>query len=188
MADGHPIPSDPRRVPTHTIRPLDPASDKEIEWVARGMRRTLIEVEGEATGTALYTMEWLRQRVRWHLDPAKCRAQVLVAQGLAAQGERGELAGYTLVREEIDEHGRRFGLFSTTFVEPACRRAGLAARLLQAGEQWMIAQALPESATWTSASNAKLIGLYRRHGYAQVATHVHEVTATRMVRLARPLR
>lgn len=49
------------------IRALDPGSEAEIDLVAQRMRRTLIDVEGEETGTALYTMEWLRDQVRFHL-------------------------------------------------------------------------------------------------------------------------
>ena len=51
----------------------------------------------------------------------------------------------------------------------------------------MVSRGLPEAATWTSSTNAKLIGLCGKHGYAITARHVHEVTGTVMVRLAKPL-
>ena len=62
-----------------TIRPINAANDAEIDWVAAGMRQTLIEVEGEVRGADLYSMDWLRARVRWHLDKNQSTAAVLVA-------------------------------------------------------------------------------------------------------------
>src|SRR5437762_9348922 len=56
----------------YRIRPVDPTSESELELAARRMRLTLNEVLGEEAGTALYSMEWLRQRVLWHLNPANC--------------------------------------------------------------------------------------------------------------------
>lgn len=50
------------------IREIDPILINEIELVATRMRQTLVEVLGPEKGTALYTMEWLLERVRWHLD------------------------------------------------------------------------------------------------------------------------
>ena len=164
------------------IRDIDPASEAEVDLVARRMRQTLVEVEGEETGTALYTMQWLRDRVRWHLDPANTTGRVFLAEGPG-----GRVLGHAIVRIESDESGRRFGLFSTLFVDPASRKQAVGTRLLRHGEDWMAAHALPEAATWTSSTNAKLIGLCGRHGYAITARHVHEVTGTIMVRLAKPL-
>ena len=165
------------------LRPVDPRCDADIEWVAQGMRQTLIEVEGEAVGTALYDMDWLRARVRWHLDPAQCAGAVLLAEDVD-----GHIVGHTLLRiEPADAEWPRHGLFSTTFVAPAARRGGIATQLLQAGEDWMRARRLPEAATWTSATNAKLIALFAGHHYVITARHVHEVTQTEMVRLSRVL-
>ena len=166
----------------HSIRAIDPASDAEINLVAQRMRLTLIEVEGEAAGTALYTMDWLRERVRWHLDPALVIAQVFLAIDVG-----GVIVGHTIVRVETDGDGGRFGLFSTTYVQPESRKDGIANALLLHGEQWMRALGLPSAATWTSASNIKLIGLYAKHRYAITERHVHEVTGTAMVKLARTL-
>ena len=167
-------------VPPLDIRPIDPGSQAEVDLVAHRMRLTLIEVEGEATGTALYTIDWLRDRVRFHLDGAQCTGTVLLAEGRA-----GEVVGHTILRREQHEDGRAFGLVATTYVDPAWRRRGIAERLLDAGEAWFRGQGLAEFATWTSATNAPLVGLYRRHGYEITAEHIHDVTATRMVRLTR---
>jgi GNAT superfamily N-acetyltransferase len=171
---GHPA--------SYRIRDIDPGSDAEIEWVAHGMRQTLIEVEGEETGTALYTMDWLRARVRWHLDPAQSTARVFVALD-----REGRIVGHSIVRGETEADGKPYGLFSTTYVEPESRRSALASSLLQHGERWMREQKLPEAATWTSASNVKLHNLYTKHGYAITAHHTHEQTQTPRVRLAKRL-
>lgn len=129
-----------------TLRPINPTSDAEINLVAQRMRLTLIEVEGEAVGTALYPLDWLRERVRWHLDPARARAQVCLAIDPA-----GDIVGHMIVRVEADDDGGRFGLFSTTYVRPESRQNGVASALLLHGEQWMCALGLPSAATWTSA-------------------------------------
>jgi GNAT superfamily N-acetyltransferase len=158
------------------------AADDErlIARVAEGMRATLIEVEGEAKGTALYTMDWLRERVHWHLTHP-C-ASVLLLRSLADE----RLAGYSIVRREV-EGSEAFGLVSTTYVWPTWRRQGLAQRLLEAGEAWMREQALQVACTWTSESNLPLISLYSRRGYVVQQWHRHETTGTPMICLRRSL-
>lgn len=146
------------------------------------MRQTLIEVEGEETGVSLYTMDWLRERVRWHLDPINTTAQIFLAERFD-----GAIVGHTIVRMEMDEQGQQYGLFSTTFVSPEARRHAVATMLLTHGEEWMLQHGLREAATWTSATNTKLIRLYHKHGYTVVAQHTHDVTLTRMVKLAKSL-
>lgn len=163
------------------IRAIDPASEHELDFVVDGMRRTLLEVEGEAGG-ALYSPEWLRERVRFHLDAARSTGAVFVA--VRADGA---LVGHTIVRVDSDEQAPRHGLFSTTWVVPEARRAGVAAQLLARGEQWMRDHALPAAATWTSATNAPLIALYARHGYAPTRSGPNDLTGTMMVRLGRAL-
>jgi GNAT superfamily N-acetyltransferase len=162
------------------IREIDPRNDAEIELVAARMRDTLIEVEGHEVGGALYTIEWLRERVRWHLNP-----QTAIAKIFLAIDADEEIIGHTIVRKEIDEHGNVHGLFSTTYVVPAARKTGTADKLLSSGERWMMEVGLPSAATWTSATNAKLIALYAKRGYVETAQHVHEVTGTVMVKLER---
>jgi GNAT superfamily N-acetyltransferase len=142
----------------------------------------LIEVEGEVTGNALYTLDWLRDRVRWHLDPGLSTAAVLLAEGTG-----GRVLGHTIVRRETDENGNTFGLVSTTYVDPDARRANIGQRLLHAGEQWFRELSLPISATWTSAQNAKLIRLYQKNDYRIVETQTHETTGTAMLKLEKRL-
>jgi GNAT superfamily N-acetyltransferase len=166
---------------TLIIRPIDPDSDTEFAFVADRMRQTLVEVEGEA-GRTLYTLDWLRDRVAFHLDPTRSTGAVFVAIGAG-----GELAGHTIVRAEHHPDGRRFGLFSTTWVEPPARRTGVADRLLEQGEGWMRAHSLTEAATWISSTNHKLIALYAKRGYSPSDSGPNDLTATVMVRLSRAL-
>ncbi|MFZ5479621.1 MAG: GNAT family N-acetyltransferase [Myxococcota bacterium] len=147
------------------IRPL--ASPAELDLVAARMRATLVEVLGEARGGSMYTMDWLRERARWHVD----HGAVLLAD------VDGAIAGHTIVREEPDG-----GLFSTTWVDPAWRRRAIGSALLLAGEGWMRARGLAAANTWTSSTNVPLIRLYERHGYAIVER------GEEMVRLSRSLR
>lgn len=154
-----------------TIRPLDPSSADEIALVARRMRATLVEVLGAERGDAMYDDAWLTARVRFHLDGADgCGAAVF----LAVDGSDAVL-GHCIVRVVHDDAGgaestedaadARFGLFSTTYVEPSARRRGVADALLTAGEAWMRARGLAEARTFTDASNAPLHALYVRRGY-----------------------
>jgi GNAT superfamily N-acetyltransferase len=155
---------------------MNPICESEIELVARRMRLTLNEVMGEETGTALYSMEWLRQRVLWHLNPATCTGQVFLAEA-----EDGRIVGHTIVRIDADDAGTPIGLFSTTYVVPEARRHAVASRLLLAGEAWLIGHGMATAVTVTSAANAKLINLYEKHGYAIVDVQED------MVRLGRAL-
>jgi GNAT superfamily N-acetyltransferase len=164
------------------IRAINPLSVAEIDLVAERMRATLIEVEGEETGTALYSMDWLRERVLWHLDATQVAARVLLAED-----NTWVILGHTIVRREFEQDGREYGLISTTYVLPESRRLGVAETLLRAGEEWMRYLGLGSSATWTSSTNLKLIRMYEKHGYRQTATNVHETTGTIMVKLERNL-
>jgi GNAT superfamily N-acetyltransferase len=162
------------------IRPIDRQAPDEIERVAERMRLTLVEVEGEEVGGSLYTLDWLRDRVRWHLDATACTGEVFVAE---VKGDG--IVGHTIVRIEADVMGQRFGLFSTTYVVPARRRHGVAAALLVHGEEWLRAHGVQSISTWTSATNTPLIALYARHGYAEAERGDHPTTGTVMVRLER---
>ena len=162
------------------IREIDSNSESEISLVARRMRATLVEVEGERVGTALYTMDWLHERVRWHLNNPEVRAKVLLAVHHA-----GEIIGHTIVRKEWDLSDQPFGLFSTIYVAPEFRRLGIANGLLKAGEDWFADQGLQSYATWTSSTNHRLIRLYEKNGYCITEQQRHEATNTLMVRLTK---
>lgn len=121
------------------------------------MRLTLVEVLGQERADEMFDHRELVERVRWHLDEP--RAEVFLAE------DAGEIVGHTIVRVECED-GREIGLFSTTYVDPAVRRSGVASLLLAAGTQWMQDMELTEAATYTDSDNAKLIEFYRRHGYS----------------------
>jgi GNAT superfamily N-acetyltransferase len=163
---------------TLRLRALDLDSGDDLEWVAQGMRATLIEVEGKAIGVSLYSLDWLRERVRWHLGREDA------AVWLALEGDA--ILGHSIVREESDG-GCRHGLVSTSYVKPEARRKGIARALLRHDEAWMQARNLGESRTWTGAFNRPLIGLYESQGYRIVERVQHAATGTPMVCLARDL-
>jgi GNAT superfamily N-acetyltransferase len=148
----------------HRIREIDHTSTREIDLIAQRMRLTLLEVLGEKTGGSMYTMDWLKQRVMFHLDPAQSTAQIFLAE------ECDEFFGHCIVRIDHDDSGKEIGLFSTTYVAPDFRRLGIADALLIRGEQWMIEHGMTEALTYTSDSNTKLINLYRKHGYEVTVT------------------
>lgn len=151
-----------------------------IDLVAQRMRATLVEVEGEQAGGGMYSIDWLRDRVRWHLDGRA--AAVVVAQDPA-----GAIVGHTIYRIETSADGTPFGLVSTTYVVPEARRLGVAQQLLEHAESWFRARGLPQCCTWTSSTNAPLIALYTRNGFALAERASNELTRTPMVRLAKQL-
>ena len=143
----------------YRIRPLDSRSEPEIQWVALRMRDTLVEVLGLEQGFSMYSLDWLRDRVCQHLDPARLNGEVFVVED-----ESGQIAGHTMVRPDLDGCDL-LGLFSTVYVEPAARRKSLAQQLLVQGESWMRSRALPQAATYTAQSNTPLHKLFQSHGY-----------------------
>ncbi|MBK7756285.1 MAG: GNAT family N-acetyltransferase [Deltaproteobacteria bacterium] len=158
------------------LRPLNPDDEAELQLVASRMRDTLMEVLGPAQGASMYTMEWLVDRVRWHLNPELCVGQVFVVED-----DAGRVVGHSIVRVEPEETGGRLGLISTTYVVPERRRAGLAEALLRAGEAWLIAHGATQLATNTSETNWPLLRLYQKAGY-QITDRAPEA---KMVQLSR---
>lgn len=163
------------------LRDLEPASQADVEWVARGMHLTLVEVEGAKGGEA-YPIARTRQRLSELLDPTRHVSHVFLA---VSQDDPSAIAGHTIVRINAMPDGRRYGLVSTTWVDPAYRRSGIADALLDRGEAWIRAQGMTEAATWTSATNLRLIRLYEKHGFA--LTETGENDGTMMVRLTKAL-
>lgn len=142
------------------VRPIVRGSEAEVALVAERMRATLVEVLGEKRGGTMYTPDWLRNRVRHHLDPQQCRGEVL----LYVTPEE-IIAGHAILRIEHDSEAGEFGLFSTLYVAPESRRRGVAARLIEAGEDWFQRQDLREIRTYTDEGNSPLIDLFSKHGY-----------------------
>jgi GNAT superfamily N-acetyltransferase len=148
------------------VRPLTRGEEENILLVASRMRQTLAEVLGEERGTGLYSLDWLRNRVLFHLDTG----QVLLAESA------GQVLGHCMLRVEGD-----IGLYATTFVRPESRRAGVAQALLSAGEVWLVAQGVQALATDTALENTKLIRLFESRGFKVVHT------TQEMLRLSRAL-
>jgi GNAT superfamily N-acetyltransferase len=162
------------------------------------MRDTLIEVEGEERGASMYSLDWLEQRVRWHLDATQTTARVMLAETDEPQDagpgpDTHRVAGHCIVRVEGRGAGQAspgdagFGLIVTTYVCPPARRSGLAAMFLHEAEQWFVAQGLSHCGTWTSATNTPLIALYQKAGYTQVDSGPNDLTGTAMVKLGKCL-
>lgn len=159
------------------VRPLRRDAADEIDLVAERMRLTLIEVLGPEVGADMYSMDWLRARVRWHLDPARCTGEVLIAE------IKGAIVGHTIIRLEPNPDGTLTGLFSTIYVAPETRRRGIADALVRHGEAWLTSLQMTTLGTSTSATNTALIALFERHGYAIV---LHD-PKLRMVHLSKSL-
>lgn len=143
-----------------SIRPIQTNKIEELELVAQRMRLTLIEVLGKEQGEAMYSLEWLLERACWHLNSEECVGQIYLSETVT-----GAITGHTIVRVEESEMDR-FGLFSTTYVDPDHRRGDIASALIRRGEEWMKAQGLQKAVTYTDKKNIKLIGLFEKFGYA----------------------
>ena len=165
------------------LRDLDVACEADLEWVANGMHLTLVEVEGEK-GRQAYPLTWARRRLQELLDPA--RRHTAHGYLAVAHDDSRRIVGHTILRINEMPDGRPYGLVSTTYVDPVHRRAGIADRLLERGEVWIRAQGMMEAATWTSATNVRLIRLYEKHGYAVTEQAPHN-DGTMMVRLTKAL-
>ncbi len=143
------------------IRELNPNSKEEIELVASRMRNTLIDVLGQEKAEAMYSMDWLRERVMWHLSAEK-EAKVLLA-------EADEVVGQAIIRIEIDDKKDRFGYFSTIYVAPEFRSQGIAKKLIQRVEAWCSEKKLPYIIYNTAHDNDRLIEILRKFSY-QIVT------------------
>ncbi len=165
-----------------TLRALDTNDERDLDWVSTGMHLTLAEVEGEK-GRLAYPPAWTRARLREMLDPARRHvARVWLA---VERDDPAAIVGHTIVRLNEMPDGRVYGLVSTTYVDPAHRRRGIADRLLAQGEDWIRAQGMREAATWTSVTNDRLIRLYEKHGYAITERTPND--GTMMVRLSKSM-
>lgn len=143
------------------VRPIAEDNEGDIRLVAMRMRATLVEVLGKERGEAMYSLEWLEARVRYHFDRNACEGEVL-----GAYNELNDLVGHTILRQEVGEDGAPFGLFSTIYVIPDARRSGAASQLIAAGEAWMAAHGLQVIRSYTDHNNEPLIQLFTKHGYA----------------------
>lgn len=144
------------------IREINPNSKEEIELVATRMRSTLIDVLGEEKGSSMYSMDWLRDRVKWHLNLGS-QAKVLLVENIAA-----EITAHAIVREENNPKGK-FGYFSTIYVAPESRDKGIAKTLINAVEIWCRQKNLPYMVYNTAENNHRLIELFKKFSFEIVA-------------------
>lgn len=142
------------------LRDLDPRSEAEVDLVARRMRQTLVEVLGAERGEAMYELDWLRERVRYHLGDARRAARVVLAE----QG--GSILGHAMARvEQSPDEGGTYGHFSTIFVEGEHRGRGVAGALIDEVERWLGDQGVPRITYDTGAHHHRVIGMFERRGY-----------------------
>jgi len=139
------------------IREIDPHSEVEINLVAQRMRQTLVEVLGKEKAESMYTMDWLIERVRWHLDSKNTDGRVFLSEDRG-----GKIVGQAIAR--ID-HGSSFGYFSTIFVEPAFRRNGIALSMMKHVEDWFLENKMPKIVYNTANNHFALISLFKSYGY-----------------------
>ncbi len=126
----------------------------------------------------MYSLAWLRERVRFHLDPLACQGHIL----LAFSGEK-DVVGHVILRLEGYQDGLVLGLVSTIYVAPASRRSGVAKRLIDRGEQWLKQHGAAILATDTDERNEPLRNLFQNRGYGVTFREPR----TRMVRLSKML-
>jgi len=164
----------PHQTPDFKIREIDPDSASEITLVASRMRQTLIEVLGKENGSTLYSMDWLLERVKWHLDPKQTTAKIFLAES-----PRLEIIGHAIARIEKDDEGNSYGYFSTIFIEPASRNRGTANALLLHVEDWFRQMKLPKVIYNTAENHSKLIRLFEKNGYQITARELEMVQLTK---------
>lgn len=147
------------------IRPINPSSLEEITLVAERMRETLNEVLGPERGTTMYTLDWLKDRVHYHLDSDRCDGQVFVA----ASSDQ-TILGHAIIRLEDQADEGPVGLFSTIFVASPYRRQGVAKSLMATVESWVRTKQRTRLIYHTATSNLKLIQLFQSQGYEIILT------------------
>ncbi|OYZ13502.1 MAG: hypothetical protein B7Y39_17470 [Bdellovibrio sp. 28-41-41] len=162
-------------VPKISIREIDPNSIEEISLVANRMRQTLVEVLGEEKGTALYSMEWLLERVRWHLDSEQTSAKIFLIE------EYSKIVGHAIARIEKDGCTSAYGYFSTIFVEPKSRNKGVANSLVLHVETWLKQMKIPKIVYNTAENHLKLIRLFERNGFKITAKDKEMVQLTKLL-------
>lgn len=155
------------------IREIDPKSDFEIGLVAQRMRQTLVEVLGVDKGGSMYSMDWLVERVRWHLDPKNTDGRVFLSEN-----NQGEVIGHAIARIDF---GSSVGYFSTIFVEPSSRRHGIAKYLIRHVESWFSRKGMPKVIYNTADNHAAVIGLFKSQGYSITHAEAKMVQLTKVL-------
>lgn len=143
-----------------TTRPLNRQSQEEINSVAQNMKKTLMEVMGEEKGSQYYSMDWLLERVYWHIELGD-RAKIILCEDAFSN-----LIGQAIVRVEFDEDlEQEIGYFSTIYIEPAIRKQGAASLLINQVHEWCKEKQLQIVSYSTAKDNEKLLSLFHKFGY-----------------------
>lgn len=158
------------------IREIDRSNRGEIDLIAQRMRQTLVDVLGEEKGGSMYTMEWLRDRVLWHLDETATTAKIFLSEN-----QDGKITGQAIARIELSDDGEQYGYFSTIYVDPAFRRQGWAKSFLKCVEEWFTEKNMPKIIYNTAQSNSTVIDLFCKHGYAVTHTESDMVQLTKLL-------
>jgi GNAT superfamily N-acetyltransferase len=158
------------------IREINPESSSERSLVASRMRQTLVEVLGEEKGAALYSMDWLLERVGWHLDVRQTTAKIFLVED-----HHGEICAHAIARIERDGNSQSYGYFSTVFVDPTVRDRGIATRLILHVESWLREMSMPRVVYNTAENHSKLIGIFERQGYLITARQSTMAQLTKML-------
>jgi ribosomal protein S18 acetylase RimI-like enzyme len=161
--------------PNYKIREINPDSESEISLVANRMRQTLVEVLGEQKGTELYSMTWLLDRVRWHLDPNQTTAKIFLSEDL-----NGAVIGHAFARIEADTQGSHYGYFSSIFVAPEFRNKGIANALILHVNSWLAEMKMSKVVYNTAVNHSKLIRLFERHGFKITHTEGEMIQLTKI--------
>lgn len=154
------------------VRRLQPDEAGLIRLVAERMRDTLIEVLGEERGADMFSIDWLQDRVRFHLDATRSTGAVFLAFG-----DGQECIGHIIVRVEPPSEG----LVSTVYVAPSDRKSGAGSALLTAGESWLLEREVALLRTNTHPGNLPLIRMFEKRGYGCDPVNEDFVTLTRRV-------
>lgn len=158
------------------IRDIDSSSENEIKIVASRMGQTLVEVLGPEKGKNYYSDEWLVDRLKWHLDRKNCHAKVAVMISVD-----NEIIGHAIARLEKDEQQSHFGYFSTIYVSPKSRKQGLALRLIEHIEQWLMANDMKKIVYNTAENHHRLISIFEKRGYQITHREDQMVQLTRIL-------
>lgn len=142
-----------------SIREINPTVKEEILLVAERMRQTLIEVMGQEKGSTFYTIEWLIDRVYWHLSHER------IAKVMIVENNKSEIIGHAIARIEYDENKKKFGFFSTIFLLPEFRGQGIASEIIDFVENWLFSFDIYKIIYNTAANHFALINLFQKHDY-----------------------
>lgn len=139
------------------IEPIRQTRSSTCGAIAARMRSTLIDVLGDKKGANMYSMDWLVERVQWHLDLG-LKAKIFLAES------NQEIVAHAIVRTENSNDGE-FGYFSTIYVAPEFRNKGIAKTLIKTVESWCRQKHLPYMAYNTAENNFRLIELFKNFSF-----------------------